>query len=374
MRIVLFDPSGTTNYCNGLAEALSKRIDVDVIARDNYNYLANENYNLYKWFELSDNTVKYKWEKGFNYIKGYIKTLRLIEKNDYDVFHIQWLLMYKIDIFFLKKIRKKVKKIVYTAHNIIPHVEGDKKYNELKKIYDLVDVIVVHGKASKKELLELFELEPDKVVIQPHGLNCPKKPSYDINEVSSNIKEKIELTRGKIYLYLGVIFEAKGVDRLFRYWEKKCTLYKDDLLVVAGKISEYTDNYKTEEKAVDNISNLLYLPWKINEVDHHYLYDHADIILLPYRHASMSGVIFDAATFSKTILTTAVGCIPEYLENNEDSFVVLNEDREFEKKMEMIQKTDRKQLIAMGEKLNHNISQKYNWEIIACNLIEDVYE
>ena len=374
MKVVLFDPSGTTNYCNGLANALCKKVDLDVIARDNYEYLKDGNYNLYRYFKLSKSSILNKIQKGLNYISGYLKTIKLVYSNKYEVFHIQWLLLYSVDIFFLKIIKHKVKKIVYTAHNVIPHVNGQKYIRQLEMIYNLADVIVVHGEASKKELIAFFNIDAKKVIVQPHGLNSKEIPSYQMDEVSQNLKDAILSYEGKKYLYLGVIFEAKGVDRLFCYWKEHYRMYPKDLMIIAGKISEYTDNYKRAEKKIMGIPNLLYIPSEISAVDHHYLYENADIILMPYRHASMSGIIFDAATFSKPVLTTDVGCIPEYLQNNIDSFIVPNDDMEFSTKVDKVHAMDAMELKQMGINLNENISRRFNWETIANKLIKDAYE
>lgn len=376
MRVLLFDPSGTTNYCNGLADGLNEHRDVelDVVVRDNYSALIDESYSIYKYFLLSDKYAKNKIRKATNYLKGYYKTILQIRKKRYDIFHVQWFLNYTVDIFFLKIIRKYVKHIVYTAHNIKPHVEGDKQINHLKKIYSLVDKIVVHGEASKEELLSNFDIEPDKIVIQAHGLNNRICPKYSCDKVSECFKEKISKCQGKIYLYLGVIFENKGVDRLFNYWAKNTEKNVDDLLIVAGMISEETENYKKSVKEIKEIRNILYKPGRVSVEDHHYLYEHASVVVLPYRHASMSGVVFDAATFSTPILTTDVGCISEYLENSKDSFVVKNTDNDFNEMMDKIHCMDSKVLIEMGKQLNINISVKCNWSTIATKLIKDAYE
>ena len=146
------------------------------------------------------------------------------------------------------------------------------------------------------------------------------------------------------------------------------------MLIIAGKITEKTEKYSELEKKSKNISNLLYIPHIISDNDHHFLYDSADLVLLPYRHASMSGVVFDAAMFSKTLLSTNVGCIPEYLENNCDSFIVENNYDAIEKKMDEIHNLDKNLPHEMGKSLNINISMKYNWNLIADRLVKGSYE
>ncbi len=369
MRILIIDPSGTDNYCNGLAGGINKIESVDVVVRDNYIPLCGDSYPIYYYFRLSSKYAKNKITKGLNYVKGYLKTLKLVKNRQYNVINIQWLLMYDIDIIFLKILKKYTSKLVYTAHNILPHVQGEKQIKKMRKIYEMADVIIVHGRASQEELLDRFpNINKSKVYIQPHGISAPCK--IEDGTESPSIRECICNTKGRVFLYLGVIFDAKGVDRLFNFWTENYSDYKNDLLVVAGKITEESVRYTEALNHVKGVKNFLYLPHVISQEDHDYLYKNANIIILPYRKASMSGVIFDAARFSKALVTTNVGCIPEYLENGVDSYIVSNDDEMFCIQLKEVLNKSIIEMDSVGKKLNENINSKYNWNIISRKLID----
>lgn len=372
---MIFDPSGTTNYCNGLADALCEEVDLTVVVRDNFKAEKEEKYLVKRWFKLSEKGKNDKLLKGLKYIVGYLKTLNLVYKQKFDIVHIQWLLKYPIDIFFLKKIKKKCPCIIYTAHNVLPHIAGGNYKKYLKEIYTLVDKIIVHGNGAKQELIDTFpELDlKKKIFIQYHGANICNSHKSHCKE-NQEILCKLRKYTGKHILYLGVIFDNKGVDRLFDFWVKYSMKFPEDILIVAGKISERTNEYDILERKFNSITNSIYLPEKISEELHDFLYEDADIVVLPYRHASMSGVVFDAARFSKAIFTTNVGCIPEYLENGIDSIIVENNEDDIERKLRVVlQSIGKEQLKCMGENLHNNIYKKYNWDIITKNLIDDCY-
>ena len=101
------------------------------------------------------------------------------------------------------------------------------------------------------------------------------------------------------------------------------------MLVVAGKINEEYTTLKEQIKNCDN-NNIVILDYYIDDNTLSYLIDRSSVILLPYRHASMSGVVFTAADFKKTILTTNVGSILEYLHPGEDSVVCGNNIQEIQ--------------------------------------------
>ena len=368
MNIVIIDPSGTVNYCNGLADALSESSNVTVIARKGFNGDGSK-YQIHEFFDMIGN--KGKLHKGLNYVLGWIKTLIFLKSHPCDVVHIQWLLRYKVDILFLGELKKLVPQIVYTAHNVLPHVNGEDSRRQLSTIYQLVDKIIVHGEAARQEFKHFFpDIDAVKVFIQPHGA--------DIRVVNESAEETFDIipasATGKIFLYLGVIFHNKGVDRLLRIWEKYGLEHPSDVLVVAGMVTESNEAYENSLSAIKNFANFVYLPKRIEDGLHDYLYRRADIVLLPYYHASMSGVVFDAALFSKPILTTSVGCIPEYLENGVDSFIVDNSYEAYEAAfMRVLQDVSKDELKQMGCTLHTNIYEKYSWEKIAQDLINQVY-
>lgn len=374
MKILIIDPSGTTNYCNGLSSALAKNNDVTVVARDNFN---NKDYKVktFKWFNLSN---KKKLLKGASYVAAWKKIIRFLKKNEFDVIHIQWLLMYKVDLYFLNKLKMYSNNIVYTAHNVLPHVDGEKSKEQLKKIYKLVDKIIVHGWTVRKELLHEFpEIDKSKIYIQRHGADIRELPkNIDEQKVDSKASTFLKNNTGRVFLYLGVIFYNKGVDRILKFWNKYSSEFPNDKIIIAGKPSqpEYLDQLENDLNKMNAEDSLLFLPGLVNEETHDYLYTKSDLILLPYRHASMSGVVFDAALFAKTILTTKTGCIDEYLINGEDSFVCDNSFEDFSNcLLRVMHDVSDDKLKSMGEKLHFNIYHKYNWNLIAKKLCDEVY-
>ena len=182
--------------------------------------------------------------------------------------------------------------------------------------------------------------------------------------------KKIEKYK-KIFICFGYIFEDKGIDRVVYLWNNE---WKNTLLIIAGK----TDKAYSELNDVlmkKNLDNLLFLNRFVDNNTLNYLIDKSDIIVLPYRKASMSGVVFTACDFSKTILTTKVGAISEYLINGIDSFVVNNDDLELHKKIEdIVNNISCEQLSTMGIALHTNINNTCSWDVITTKLIHECYE
>ena len=88
----------------------------------------------------------------------------------------------------------------------------------------------------------------------------------------------------------------------------------------------------------------------------------------------MSGVVFTAADFHRTLLTTNVGAIPEYLEKNMDSFICENDDESLAHSINEALLLPSDVLQQMGNNLFNNINSKYNWETIGTMVVETIYK
>ncbi|BDZ81829.1 glycosyltransferase family 4 protein [Claveliimonas bilis] len=377
MKVLIIDPWGTDNtaeYLNGLIYSVSRYVDVTVYT--NYGFALESNCNctvVRKFFKHSDNLKDGKYRKiirGLEYIKSYMDIVRLVMINRYDVIHINWLLMYKIDKFFLRVIKLWCKNIVYTAHNVVPHLNGEKFISDLKTIYSLVDKIIVHGDCIKKEFNTYFPENMYKVFIQHHGANLRSKNTFDKSLVDGKIVSRVEGAE-RVYICFGKQFYNKGTDRLIKIWNESSI---KSLLVVAGKINEEYTTLKEQIKNCDN-NNIVILDYYIDDNTLSYLIDRSSVILLPYRHASMSGVVFTAADFKKTILTTNVGSILEYLHPGEDSVVCGNNIQEIQEAIIRLEtNTTNDDLALKGRKLRENIEDNFSWENMGNHIVNDIYK
>lgn len=379
LKVILIDPWGTANtseYLSGLIYGLCPIVNVEVFTNRYFTPKVPLNANIHAIFfkrtEKMSGGIFRKGLRGIEYIMGYMKIFNFLKEcGPVDIVHINWLLNYKMDIWFLKAIRKYTKKIVYTAHNVLPHINGEQYIRQLKQIYSICDRIILHGESIKKEFEYYFPDEAQKVYIQKHGSNLRPEVDYDETQISEKIKTKVKSYKNR-YLFLGRVFYNKGPDRLLASWKKE---WNDSLLIIAGhRDGIYPELAKYDDK-ISKADNILEINDFIEENTLRFLIDNSELILLPYRHASMSGVVFTAADFRKPILCTNVGALPEYLLCNEDSFIVDNSDEAFFEMLTYIHNNiSKKELVRMGENLNRNISMKCSWAIVAQKLVSECYK
>ncbi len=378
MKVLIIDPWCSDNfeiYTIGLCDGLSKVVDTTLISAF-HETRKNTRYRIIPVFFKHSDRIKKRGIlrsviRGLEYVFDYFKVLRYVKKETYDIIHIEWALSYKIDAFIDKRLKKQCAKIVYTAHNAIPHINGEKYIEDLKTLHKNFDAIVVHGETIQKEYLSYFPEDKMKVFIQRYGADFTQKTIYNYRSVEETITRFIDnkSENGKLVVFVGAIYYNKGTDRVIKYWNSN-EINSKNKLIVAGKVSA---DYKELNEVTNSVSdNILFLPRYLNDDEYAYVLSKADIVTIPYRHASMSGIVYSAAAFSKPIVYTDTGAIKEYV-GEEGGFISENTSDCFARELSNAISLEKKVLESCGSKLHDNIYKKYNWDEIARKLVKEVY-
>ncbi|CAL2094220.1 glycosyltransferase [Tenacibaculum sp. 190524A02b] len=251
----------------------------------------------------------YSYRRGLSkilsYIKSQFKLLLEIKKVKPLVVHFQWFKIPFFDYVILKliKILSGKSKIVFTAHNILPHNTGDKFFKIFKKIYSYVDKIIVHDFNTKLEICEKFEINITNIEVIQHGLiNVPRDKEIVKQTIAENkFKDKI------VFSFIGNISEYKGIDLLYKAWKSTKEIYdnKNIQLIIAGR---------GEEKLIDKfkgIDNVLIINKYLTNDEFISNIMITDIVLMPYRKISQSGVLLTVLNEDKLVIVSDKGGLTE---------------------------------------------------------------
>ena len=226
--------------------------------------------------------------------------------------HAQWwspplLIIYAV-ICLLYKIRGKP--VVITVHNIVQHEE--KPFHRLcsRTIFKLGDHFIVHSGSNKKALVELFNINHDRVSVIHHG-----PLSFHNGENINRREARLELglnEQDPVILLFGAVRPYKGAGIALEALFEVLKEIPEARLIVAGKLWESWEKY---EKIVrkNNISehvikHLYYID--SNQVAKYFVA--SDLVILPYLHfESQSGVGSTAVAFRKPMIVTETGGLPE---------------------------------------------------------------
>ena len=199
--------------------------------------------------------------------------------------------------FLFSKLKKFVR--VKTIHDVGIH-EGSNSFLNVwwnKTNFRQADKYVI---LSHKFVPTLIERGIDKknIVVIPHAGFDYYVPKELHEEYHGN---------GKKLLFFGRIDQYKGLEVLLDALPTVVNKHPDVMLSIVGNgsISHYQDRI---QKCKDNLE--IHNRWIKDEEVSGYV-NSCDIVVLPYTHATQSGVIPLAYAFSKPVVATRVGCLDE---------------------------------------------------------------
>ena len=258
--------------------------------------------------------------KALELVINYIYFLYRVKRQKPDIIHFQWFPLLEfcdgeeLVVRLIKKISDKTR-IVLTIHNVYPHNMSDenkRKYaKRFKRIEKLIDVFIVHTCETKQEVKSEFGINDDKIVVIHHGILSPKHftPNKHINRGE-------EMT----FIMFGNLSDYKGVDVFI---EAICLLpdsYQSKVrCIIAGEMQDKVLCKKLQEKS--RSYNVDWYPHYMEEQVLYEMIDKSDVIVLPYKRISQSGVLLLALSFKRLILTSDLPAFKETLHGfSEDMF------------------------------------------------------
>ena len=217
-------------------------------------------------------------------------------------------------------IKKKFKnKILFITENFISH-EG----NFIDK--RLTDI----GLKNASSFMVLSGIVEKEVKLIANGRKVYKSelPIYDCyktNETISvlNLRKEFGFSeQDKVLLFFGYVRKYKGLDLLIDAFPKILSSIQNSKLLIVGEFYDspefYTDRIKKLGIDKDTIIVNKFVP---NEDVGKY-YKVSDLVILPYRSATQSGILNVAYGFLKPVVVTNVGGLSEFVEDKKTGIII----------------------------------------------------
>jgi len=211
-------------------------------------------------------------------------------------------------------------KVVYIVHNI--------EFHEKWPLADLLTRFAL-GKADTLITLSDSVCQSARLLLRNFALSRIIKlrhPNYDFYTHSESdlteFKKQLRIHDEPVILFFGYIKPYKGLDILLRAMPNILTELPNLKLLVAGEIYG-------EDQVYTNLVEQLHLKENVilhnqfisnEEVGKYFL--SSDVVVLPYRSATQSGITQLAFSFDTPVITTHVGGLGEVVKDNENGFLV----------------------------------------------------
>ncbi|MBE0570732.1 MAG: glycosyltransferase [Ignavibacteriaceae bacterium] len=217
-------------------------------------------------------------------------------------------------------IRKKYKnKILFITENVVSH-----EANAIDKILTKI------GLSSASKYLALSGIVEKEVQQFSKGKKVYRSelPVYDCYKQSEQTDQKM-LKRelgfeedALVLLFFGYVRKYKGLDILIEAFPKILSVNSKAKLLVVGEFYDepkvYTD--LISKLGIEDKVKLINQFVPNEEVGKYY--QTADVVMLPYRSATQSGILNVAYGFYKPVIVTDVGGLAEFVDEGRTGFVV----------------------------------------------------
>lgn len=261
-----------------------------------------------------------RWLKGAEFLPDSVAVLRLALKWRPQVVHIHS--AHPIVAWQMMLLRAFGQRMVLTAHDVTLH----RHHRLLGPIYELIyrlpDHIVVHGEARRDQLRDNHGVDEKRVSIMPHGeysffLGGDAEPSRQ------EARARLQLdTDDEVVLIFGFLREHKGLEDLLNVWSEIVDERPAARLLIAGDPSGLAartrDQVLKHAESMGAICHLRYIPF--DEVST--FFAAADLMVLPYRTITQSGVLHLAQSLEVPVVASSVGALPEAISDGVTGILV----------------------------------------------------
>ncbi len=205
----------------------------------------------------------------------------------------------------------------FLCHNVVPHDTTFVDRLLLRFAFRSCDHFIVHS-AADRDRLAAFRPRTS-IHVHPH-------PTYEAfahgeNPSTDDMRAVLKLQDRKVILFFGFVRPYKGLHVLL----DAVSLLPDDAgyhLIIVG---EFYDDRAQYQDALDHLvrrNALTLVDSYVPNEDVGGYFKAADIVAVPYLSATQSGIIQIAYGFAKPVVATAVGGLPEVVDDGETGFIV----------------------------------------------------
>lgn len=202
-------------------------------------------------------------------------------------------------------------KIIWTVHNLYPHDSGHFALDRLVRLAltHLATAIIVHCEHAR-QLVQTHFQRSQQVFVIPHGHFIDAYP----NTMSrAEARRQLGLAAEHfVYCFFGNVRLYKGIEQLLEVFR---SLPGDHLrLLLAAKIyTEYGTQLVEHARQIDPRIVVHPSNFFANE-EFQIFFNAADVGVFPFVNVLTSGSTITALSFGLPVITPAVGCLPELID------------------------------------------------------------
>lgn len=275
------------------------------------------------------------------------KYIRYVKKHSYDVVNV--IIQSEFELYIAQQLVYGGVKCILSFHEVLSNLNGKPFLKPIvRKAVELGSPLIFHSEKTKKDFLSLYDNEgiKERVSVIPFGTFDSYKSFEGECKVYNEDKSFL--------LYMGSIHPYKGLGVLYDAVQRLSCKYK--IIVAGGGFDPVIDKMKKDKRffVINRFIKNEELVW---------LMKNCEAVLCPYINASQSGLVQTAFVFNKPLIATKVGAFEEILINKYNGYLAEPSDsKSLAEAIDAFEKDGIKGTCVMPE--------NFSWGVIAENYIK----
>ncbi len=220
------------------------------------------------------------------------------------------------------KLRKKSIKVAVLIDNLVPHEESFLDSWMARRILGRADHVITMSKSVSQDV------QTHHPGMKTSTLFHPLYEIYRSSHTKAEARAKLNLPQHPIVLYFGLIRPYKGLDIMIKALGAIKHEFDDYTALILGEAYEDSQKYVDLIKSEGISSYTIFRNEFISDSELPLYFTAADVLVLPYRSATQSGIVGIALQMDRPVIATKVGGLGEYIQEGETGYLVEPENPE----------------------------------------------
>ncbi|MBN2472687.1 MAG: glycosyltransferase [Anaerolineae bacterium] len=250
--------------------------------------------------------------RAASYPLGHARLLARLRHHRPDIVHLQWSRLPRLDLPFIRALKRAGLPVVHTIHDTNPLYAYDSEASPLGAVYAAADALILHAEANRADFLTRYPaVLPEKTHIIPHISIHNHAIPPDASRAAA--RKRLGLpAEAPVIGFFGSVKRYKGLDVLVEAFARVRAARPDAWLLVAGQPDGPASAglLRGITAAPNTLVRDSFVPY--DEVWQYHLA--ADVLAFPYRYVTQSGALITALDFARPAVVTRVGGMPELVE------------------------------------------------------------
>ena len=279
-----------------------------------------------RWFRPPHHLVRKVWKFGEYFVNLTACAGGLVFRRP-DILHVQFfeLMLHGLpfELWLMRLARKLGIRIVYTAHDVMPHDGGQVNEETLRRAYHLCHAVIAHDTSAQERLIRDFGVQAASIQVIPHGPLFDEPPGTREQE-----RRRLGVAADTcVVLYHGILRSYKGIPFLLDAWKEVQSRKPNALLRIAGTGSlALRDEVRQKVKEL-GLEQAVCLDLRFLTVQElRDALDASDVLVYPYREITTSGALMTGINYGKALVATRLPAFEQMLRDEDNALLVAYPD------------------------------------------------